>query len=153
VQSDLATAQAGVNEEEIQRAQSALIETFAIELGTFLSGATEDRLPKDETIANVAAHEQSVVDTFSQYANGDFETSYQTYLEGYTIVFDIGKGLSGANVDQFPKKIETAMPDKMPATGLGGTAGTSNTMILWITMSTLILLTAGTMTYRQRKQQ
>ena len=153
VQSDLATAQAGGNEEEIQQAQSALIETFATDLGTFLSAATEDRLPKDETIANVAAHEQSVVDTFTQYASGGIETSYHTDREGCPSVFAIGKGLSGAIVDQFPEKFETAMPDKMPATGLGGTAGTSNTMILWVTLSTLILFAAGTMTYRQRKQQ
>lgn len=152
VQSDLATAQAAGNEDEIQQAQSALIDTFAAELGAFLSTATEERLPQDETTANIAAHEQSVVDTFSQYAVGDFETSYTTYREGYTIVFAIGKGLSGAIVDQFPENFETAVPDKMPATGLGGSAGGTNTMMIWVAMSTLILLAAGTMTLRQRKQ-
>lgn len=153
VQSDLATAQAAGNEDEIQQAQTALIDTFASELATFLSSATEDRLPLDETTANIAAHEQSVVDTFSQYAAGDFEASYTTYREGYTIVFAIGKGLSGAIVDQFPENFETTVPDKMPATGLGGTANGNNTMMIWMAMSTLILLAAGTMTYRQRKQQ
>ncbi|XKE94408.1 hypothetical protein LG326_14725 [Metaplanococcus flavidus] len=153
VQSDLAAAQAGGNEEEIQQAQTALIETFASELAAFLSTATEERLPQEELTANIAAHEQSVIDTFTQYATGDFETSYNTYREGYTIVFAIGKGLSGAIVDQFPEKFETAVPDKMPATGLGGSANQSNTMMIWVAMSTLILLAAGTMTFRQRKQQ
>lgn len=152
IQSDLATAQAAGNEEEIQQAQTALIETFAKDLGEFLSTATEERLPLDETTANIAAHEQSVVDTFSQYAAGDFESSYETYREGYTIVLAIGKGLSGAIVDQYPEKFETATPDKMPATGLGGLANQSNTMMIWIAMSTLILLAAGTVTYRQRRQ-
>ncbi|WP_422124299.1 hypothetical protein DHX103_05635 [Planococcus sp. X10-3] len=152
VQSDLATAQAGGNEDEIQQAQSQLIDLFATELGTFLSGATEERLPQDETIANIAAHEQSVVDTFSQYAAGDFEASYNSYREGYTIMFAIGNGLSAAIVDQFPENFETAVPDKMPATGLGGSANGMNTMMIWVAMSTLILLTAGTLTFRQRKQ-
>ncbi|OHX51821.1 hypothetical protein BB776_02960 [Planococcus salinarum] len=152
IQSDLATAQAAGNEDDIQQAQSALIDTFAEELGAFLSTATEDRLPQDETTANIAAHEQSVVDTFSQYAAGDYEASYTTYREGYTIVFAIGKGLSGAIVDQFPENFETAVPDKMPATGLGGSTGGTNTMMIWVAMSTLILLAAGTITYRQRQQ-
>lgn len=153
IQSELAAAQADGNEEAVMQAQSALIDTFATELGTFLSTATEERLPMDETIANVAAHEQSVVDTFTQYASGDFEASYNTYREGYTIVFAIGKGLSGAIADQFPEKFETAVPDKMPATGLGGTANQSNTMMIWIALSTLILAAAGTITLRQRRQQ
>ena len=152
VQSDLATAQAAGNEDEIQQAQTALIDTFASQLATFLSDATEDRLPLDETTANIAAHEQSVVDAFNQYAAGDFEASYNTYREGYTIVFAIGKALSGAVVDQFPENFETAVPDKMPATGLGGSANGTNTMMIWVAMSTLILLAAGTMTFRQRKQ-
>lgn len=153
VQSELATAQAGGNEEEIQQAQSALIETFASELGAFLSMATEDRLPQDELTANIAAHEQSVIDTFTQYATGDFEASYNTYREGYTIVFAIGKGLSGAIVDQFPEEFETAVPEKMPATGFGGAANQMNTMMIWVALSTLILIAAGTITLRQRRQQ
>ncbi|WP_256204085.1 hypothetical protein [Planococcus faecalis] len=61
--------------------------------------------------------------------------------------------MSGAVVDQFPENFENTAPEQMPATGLGGTANQSNSMILWITLSTLILLAAGTITYRQTKNQ
>ncbi|WP_239457192.1 hypothetical protein [Planococcus versutus] len=154
VQGDLVTAVAADDKEAAEKATNTLTSTFATDLGTFLNQATEDRMSLDETIAGVKAHEMSVIDTFQQYVSGDYAASYETYRMGYAIMFDIGKGLSGAVVDQFPEKFENAAPEKMPATGLGGTANQSNTMILWVTMSTMILLAAGTITYRQtRKQQ
>ncbi|MDQ0429383.1 hypothetical protein QOZ98_002211 [Planomicrobium stackebrandtii] len=153
VQGDLVTAAAADDQPAVEEATTTLTSTFATDLGTFLNGATEDRMPLDETIAGVQAHETSVVDTFQQYVSGDYAASYETYRAGYAIMFDIGKGLSGAIVDQFPENFENTAPEKMPATGLGGTAGQSNTMILWITLSTMILLAAGTITYRQTKNQ
>lgn len=153
VQGDLATAAAADDQPAVEEATATLTSTFATDLGTFLNSATEDRMPLDETIAGVQAHETSVVDTFQQYVSGDYEASYESYRAGYAIMFDIGKGLSGAIVDQFPENFENTAPEKMPATGLGGTAGQSNTMILWITLSTMILLAAGTITYRQTKNQ
>lgn len=153
VQGDLATAAAADDQAAVDEATSTLTNTFATDLGTFLNSATEDRMPLDETIAGVQAHETSVVDTFQQYAAGDYTASYESYRAGYAIMFDIGKGLSGAVVDQFPENFENTAPEKMPATGLGGTAGQTNTMILWITLSMMILLVAGTITYRQSKNQ
>lgn len=153
VQGDLATAAASDDQPAVEEATSTLTSTFATDLGTFLNSATEDRMPLDETIAGVQAHETSVVDTFQQYVSGDYAASYETYRSGYAIMFDIGKGLSGAIVDQFPENFENAAPEKMPATGFGGTAEQSNTMILWVTLSTMILLAAGTITYRQTKNQ
>lgn len=153
VQGDLATAAAADDQAAVDEATSTLTNTFATDLGTFLNSATEDRMPLDETIAGVQAHETSVVDTFQQYAAGDYTASYESYRAGYAIMFDIGKGLSGAVVDQFPENFENTAPEKMPATGLGGTAGQTNTMILWITLSMMILLAAGTITYRQSKNQ
>lgn len=153
IQGELATATASEDQEAIDGAVNTLTGTFATDLGTFLNTATEDRMPLDETIAGVAAHETSVTDTFQQYASGDYETSYETYRMGYAIMFDIGEGLSSAVVDQFPENFENTAPDKMPATGLGGTANQSNSMALWLTLSALIMAAAGTMTYRQRKQQ
>lgn len=153
VQSELATAQAAENQKTVDEAKNTLTSTFATNLGTFLSTATEDRMPMKETIAGVTAHETSVVDTFQKYVSGDYKASYETYRMGYAIMFDIGKGLSGAIVDQFPENFENTAPDKMPATGMGGMANQSNTMMLWVTLSALILLAAGTVTYRQRQQQ
>lgn len=153
VQGDLANATAADDQQGVEQASSTLTSTFATDLGTFLNSATEDRMPLDETIAGVQAHENSVVDTFEQYVAGDYATSYETYRAGYAIMFDIGKGLSGAIVDQFPENFENTAPEKMPATGLGGTANQSNTMLLWVALSMMILLGAGTMTYRQTRKQ
>lgn len=153
VQGDLATAAAADDQPAVEEATTTLTSTFATDLGTFLNSATEDRMPLDETIVGVQAHETSVVDTFQQYVSGDYAASYENYRAGYAIMFDIGKGLSGAIVDQFPENFENTAPEKMPATGLGGTANQSNTMILWIALSMMILLAAGTITYRQSKNQ
>ncbi|TWT27319.1 hypothetical protein [Planomicrobium sp. CPCC 101110] len=153
VQSDLAGAAASDDQSAVDEAADALTNEFATELGTFLSTATEDRMPKEDTIAGIQAHETSVIDTFNQYAAGDFETSYETYRTGYALMFDIGAGLSSAIVDQFPDNFHNDAPEKMPKTGFGGTAGQSDTMVLWVTLSSLILLGAGTLTYRQSKQQ
>ena len=153
VQGDLATAAAADDQPAVEEATTMLTSTFATDLGTFLNSATEDRMPLDETIAGVEAHETSVVDAFQQYVSGDYAASYESYRAGYVIMFDIGKGLSGAIVDQFPENFENTAPEKMPATGLGGTADQSNTMILWITLSMMILLAAGTITYRQSRNQ
>ena len=153
VQGELSTATAADNQQAIEDATSTLTGTFATELGTFLNSVTEDRMPLEETIAGVQAHENSVIDTFGQYVAGDYTTSYETYRAGYAIMFDIGKGLSGAIVDQFPENFEHTTPEKMPATGFGGASGPSNTMILWVTLSMMVFLAAGTITYRQSKNQ
>ncbi|MTD31372.1 hypothetical protein [Planomicrobium sp. YIM 101495] len=152
VQSELASARATEDMDAADNAINTLTATFATDLGTFLSTATENRMPLDETIAAVTAHETSVTDAFNQYVSGDYEMSYETYRTGYAIMFDIGKGLSAAIVDQFPENFSMVAPDKMPATGFGGTVNQSNTMVLWAAMSMLIMLSAGTMVYRQRKQ-
>ncbi|MFP3421905.1 hypothetical protein R0K19_21260, partial [Bacillus sp. SIMBA_161] len=128
VQGDLANATASEDQQAKDQALSTLTSTFATDLGTFLNQATEDRMPLDETIAGVEAHEQSVIDTFQQYVDGDYAASYDTYRAGYAIMFDIGKGLSASIVDQFPEVFENTAPEKMPSTGFGGTANQSNTM-------------------------
>lgn len=153
VQSDLSSATAADNQQAIDEATQALTDTFATQLGTFLSKATEDRMPLDDTIAGVKAHENSVIKTFDQYVAEDYEASYTSFREGYAIMFDIGKGLSAAIVDQFPEEFQTAAPDKMPKTGFGGTATESNNLMVWIVSSMLLMVAAGTITYRQRPKQ
>ncbi|WP_256204084.1 hypothetical protein [Planococcus faecalis] len=91
VQGDLVIAVAADDKEAADEATATLTNTFATDLGTFLNSATEDRMPLDETIAGVKAHETSVIDTFQQYVSGDYEMSYETYRTGYAIMFDIGK--------------------------------------------------------------
>lgn len=153
VQGDLSGASAAQDQASIDEAKDALTGTFATDLGTFLSTATENRMPQNETIAGVAAHEESVIGTFEQYVAGDYEASYSTYRGGYAIMFDIGKGLSGAIVNQFPEEFQNTAPQKMPKTGFGGTATQSNPMMLWIASSMLLIVAAGTITYRQRMNQ
>ena len=151
-QGELAGATASENTEAIDGATHTLTDTFATELGTFFNTATEDRMPLEETIENIQTHENSVIDAFNFYTSGDYGTSYESYRTGYAIMFDIGAGLSAAIVDQFPENFEETAPEKMPKTGFGGSAAQSSPMMLWIALSGLILLGAGTITYRQSKQ-
>ncbi len=153
VQGDLSSATAADNQQAIDEATQALTDDFATNLGTFLSKATEDRMPLDDTIAGVTAHENSVIKTFDQYVAEDYEVSYTSYREGYAIMFDIGNGLSAAIVDQFPEEFQNATPEKMPKTGFGGASTESNTMMLWVVSSLLLMAAAGTITYRQRAKQ
>lgn len=153
VQGDLSSATAADNQQAIDEATQALTDDFATNLGTFLNTATEDRMPLDDTIAGVTAHENSVITTFDQYVAEDYKASYTSYREGYAIMFDIGNGLSAAIVDQFPEKFQNATPEKMPKTGFGGTSTESNTMMLWVVSSLLLMAAAGTITYRQRAKQ
>lgn len=152
VQGDLATAAASDDASAEEEAANTLKNTFAEELGTFLSTATEERMPLQATIEGITAHETTVVDAFTQYTSGDYDASYATYREGYAIMFGIGKGLSATVTDQFPEKFQTAAPEKMPKTGFGGTADSSNELMIWSALSLLFIAAAGTITYRQRKQ-
>jgi hypothetical protein len=153
VQGDLSAAVASNDNPAAEEAAETLKNTFAEELGTFLSTATEERMGLQETVAGINAHENTVIDAFQQYATGDFKASYGTYREGYAIMFDIGKSLSAAVTDQFPAKFKNTAPEKMPKTGFGGTADSSNELMIWTTLSLLFISAAGTVTYRQRKQQ
>lgn len=150
IQGDLSGATAADNQAAIDEATNALTDKFATDLGTFFSTATENRMTLDETIAGVAAHEKSVVGTFEQYVNGDYDASYNTYREGYAIMFTLGKGLSSAIVDQFPEEFQNTAPEKMPKTGFGGTSTESNSMMLWVISSVLLMVAAATVTHRQR---
>ncbi|MFP3325171.1 hypothetical protein R0K05_19105, partial [Planococcus sp. SIMBA_160] len=64
VQVDLANATASEDQQAKDQALSTLTSTFATDLGTFSTQATEERMPLDATIAGVEAHGQSVIDTF-----------------------------------------------------------------------------------------
>jgi len=153
VQGDLSSARANDNQEGVDEAKSTLTSMFAEDLGTLLSTATENRMPLEDTIAAVTAHENSVIDTFELYVTGDYEGSYAKYREGYAIMFDLGKLLSFSIVDQFPEQFATMAPDKMPATGLGGSETSSSMMKVWMSLSVLIIGAASTIMYRQAKQQ
>ncbi|MBT2583186.1 hypothetical protein [Planococcus sp. ISL-109] len=52
-----------------------------------------------------------------QYLAGDYAKSYETYRAGYAIMFDIGKGLSNAVVDQILEsfKITASGMEAQPA--------------------------------------
>ncbi len=85
------------------------------------------------------AHEQTVIKTFEQYASGDYAGSYDTFREGYKLMFGVGQALGDAIVKQSPDKFaETQMPTDMPKTGLGGASeATTNplTLVVFRSMS------------------
>ncbi|WP_172254375.1 copper amine oxidase N-terminal domain-containing protein [Saccharibacillus deserti] len=91
-------------------AAKAQITKFTKEMAAFLSAATENRIPEAGAMAGLTAHEDQVQQVLDQYAAKDYTGSYKTEREGYALMFDVGKLLSGAIVDQFnPKFQEPAM--------------------------------------------
>ncbi|MWJ31463.1 copper amine oxidase N-terminal domain-containing protein [Saccharibacillus sp. WB 17] len=91
-------------------AAKAQITKFTKEMAAFLSAATENRIPEAGALAGLTAHEDQVQKVLDQYAAKDYTGSYKTEREGYALMFDVGKLLSGAIVDQFnPKFQEPAM--------------------------------------------
>ncbi|NGZ77006.1 copper amine oxidase N-terminal domain-containing protein [Saccharibacillus alkalitolerans] len=94
-------------------AAKAQITKFTKEMAAFLSAATEGRIPEAGALEGLTAHENQVQQVLDQYAAKNYTGSYKTEREGYALMFDVGKLLSGAIVDQFNSKFQT--PSAMPA--------------------------------------
>lgn len=84
------------------------VDEFVEEFSTFLDAATEGNLPKETAAEVLELHEDQVLSVFDSYVAGDYESAYMTYREGYKLMFDISKALSGAVVTQMPDKFTTA---------------------------------------------
>lgn len=95
-------------DKELRAEAEAEADEFVEEFSTFLDAATEGNLPKDAAADVLELHEDQVLSVFDNYVAGDYESAYMTYREGYKLMFDISKALSGAIVTQMPDKFETA---------------------------------------------
>ncbi|CAM4054753.1 copper amine oxidase N-terminal domain-containing protein [Saccharibacillus endophyticus] len=87
-------------------AAKAQITKFTKEMAAFLSAATEKRIPEAGALEGLTAHENQVQQVLDQYAAKNYTGSYKTEREGYALMFDVGKLLSGAIVDQFNAKFQ-----------------------------------------------
>ncbi|EMF45540.1 hypothetical protein B481_3091 [Planococcus halocryophilus Or1] len=143
----LGKAVAEGNTEKVNEITDNLLNTFAVDLGTLLSGATEGKLPKETAIAVLQQHEQTTIDILNSYVEGDYQAVYETFTEGHALMFTIGQALSGAIVQQNPEKFAEA--PGMPETGMGGMAdsGTMN----WMLVTFPLLALAGALIFTRRK--
>lgn len=109
-------------------AAKAQITKFTKEMAAFLSAATENRIMEAGALTGLTAHENQIQQVLDQYAAKDYTGSYKTEREGYALMFDVGKLLSGAIVDQFNSKFQepamTPAPAPTPAPAKPGNAMT-----------------------------
>lgn len=151
-QADLASATAADNKNGEDKAKMRLTKDFADEFSTFLSTATDNKLPKQAAYEGIMQHEKLVTMAFEQGNQGNYAASYKTWREGFAQTFDIGKALSNAIVMQHPDKFMDNAPTKMPNTGMGGAENnTSMITTIWVALTALILAIAGFITFRQVK--
>jgi hypothetical protein len=116
---DYVTATASGDEAAKTKALAELDE-YRVEQAAFLDSATGGRLPAADLEAGLKVHVDELLLAFNSYTEKDFETTYATAREAHAHMFEVGKALSGAIVDQFPEKFVSAAPTDMPKTGMGG---------------------------------
>ncbi len=144
-QSNLVAATIEGNDEAREQALADL-ETFAMDFGEFLGTATEGNLPVEAAQEAVWAHEENVVNTFDHYVSEDYESTYESFREGYAMMFDIGEVLGDAIVTQMPAEFGgEVMPEEMPQTGLGGASQTTSAtmMMAYIAFAAAVIGTGG----------
>ncbi|MBH0161561.1 copper amine oxidase [Fictibacillus sp. 26RED30] len=84
---------------------------FVEEFSTFLSTATEGKLPKEAATEAVKVHEAQVLEVFDNYVEGDYKEANETFREGYKHMYVISDALSGAITTQMPEKFENTKSD------------------------------------------
>lgn len=151
VQGDLSASAAAGDEDGQMAAATALNTDFPAAFGDFLSELTEQHPSAGSAQQAIARHEAETVTAFEHYQEGDFEAYYASYGTGFEAIGEFSGHFTAATAEQFPEQFTAAAPDKMPATGLGGTASGNSTVSLWLALSALILGGAATLTLRQRK--
>ncbi|NEU65046.1 copper amine oxidase N-terminal domain-containing protein [Paenibacillus taichungensis] len=113
---DLVKATKMGNQAGIKQAQNN-INGFVEEFSTFLSTATEGKLPKAAAKNALKVHEDLVQKVFDEYVAGDYTDAYKAYREGFKEMFDVSKALSTAITTQMPEKFENSKADT-PAANL-----------------------------------
>nr|WP_223251419.1 hypothetical protein [Bacillus sp. MZGC1] len=68
-------------------------------------------------------HIDELIKTYTSYHNGEYDQLYPTVREAYGHMFIVGQDVAAAIVDQHPELFKSNMPNEMPKTGMGGTAG------------------------------
>ncbi len=111
---DLVKATKMGNQAGIKQAQ-ANINGFVEEFSTFLSTATEGKLPKAAAKQALKVHEDLVQKVFDEYVAGDYADAYKAYREGFKEMFDVSKALSTAITTQMPEKFENTKADTKAA--------------------------------------
>lgn len=107
---DLVKATKMGNQAGIKQAQDN-IKGFVEEFSTFLSTATEGKLPKAAAKNALKVHEDLVQKVFDEYVAGDYSDAYKAYREGFKEMFDVSKALSTAITTQMPEKFENSKAD------------------------------------------
>ncbi|SEP17326.1 copper amine oxidase N-terminal domain-containing protein [Paenibacillus sp. OK076] len=113
---DLVKATKMGNQAGIKQAQNN-INGFVEEFSTFLSTATEGKLPKEAAKNALKVHEDLVQKVFDEYVAGDYTDAYKAYRKGFKEMFDVSKALSTAITTQMPEKFENSKADT-PAANL-----------------------------------
>lgn len=146
---DMVAAEVEGDEEARMQADEDLA-AYVVEFSAFLDGATEGGIPQEAGEEAISAHVADVTNTFDAYAAGDFDRTWNDeFRHGFHHMFVLGEVLSGAIVAQNQDLFaEEAMPEEMPATGLGGTS--SNSLTLWA-MVTAFAAAAGAFLYGRKK--
>lgn len=111
---DLVKATKMGNQAGIKQAQDN-INGFVEEFSTFLSTATEGKLPKAAAKQALKVHEDLVQKVFDEYVAGDYADAYKAYREGFKEMFDVSKALSTAITTQMPEKFENTKADTKAA--------------------------------------
>lgn len=122
-------------------------ETFA----NFLEEGTNGELSAEKLAPSLQQHADFLFNTFDQYAEGDYEQTYQTLRDSYAHMFGASKALSTGIVAQNPEMfMSEQMPEEMPDTGMGGTASNHD---IWLYASILAALAAAGIFIRKQSKQ
>ncbi|WP_422124274.1 copper amine oxidase [Planococcus sp. X10-3] len=143
----------GAGDADGQAAAKADLDEYIVEQAALLDAATEGRVPADALEEGLTTHVSQLLGSFDAYVAGDYETAYAEMRAAYAHMTMPAAGLSAAITDQFPEQFGAAeMPDKMPATGLGGAEGAGTIPYLWIFAGLMLAALTTTMALRARKQ-
>lgn len=143
----------GAGDAEAQAQAKEDLDGYIVEQAALLDAATEGRVPAEALEEGLTTHVSQLLASFDAYAAGDFETAYAEMRAAYAHMAMPAAGLSAAITDQFPEQFGGAeMPDKMPATGLGGADSAGTIPYLWIFAGLMLAALTTTMALRARKQ-
>ena len=112
-------AYASAGEDDAARdSAGAELERFADEIGGFLSGATAGRLPEEDLVAAVTAHDRDLTELTEAWSADDHGRAQQLAASGYRHMFTLAQTLAEAVGDE----VAAQLPQGGAQTGGGGTA-------------------------------
>jgi len=143
-------ATANEDEEKQKEAMQAL-EDYRETFANFLEEGTNGELSAEKLAPSLQQHADFLFNTFDQYAEGDYEQTYQTLRDSYAHMFGASKALSTGIVAQNPDMfMSEQMPEEMPDTGMGGMASNHD---IWLYASILAALAAAGIFLRKQSKQ